>query len=494
MPDAPAEPLRHLLNVDQLSDKAIELIMEGAGRYRDGRNPARAEDLRGRRVALLFAEASTRTRLSFEIAARNLAAETFRIEPLWSSMVKGETLVDTVRNFNALGFDILVLRHHRAGAPWVAARHFGGAVVNAGDGWHAHPTQALLDLLTLRRAFGGADELRGRKVVIVGDVRHSRVARSNIHTLTRAGVVVWLCGPEGWLRGFEQAPVTLTTELADGLRDADAVMGLRVQRERMRGDAVSADEYVARYQVTEERLQFARPDAPYLHPGPINEGVEVTREVARGPRSLVLEQVRNGVAVRMSVLALLQPREQPARPHATPRRSPPRATCRASAGSAPHRPRARQSRVSSSHRRAPSHTPRRSAARACCRRAPTARPAGSRGRSGRARSESAGCIPVHVPRTRAARISRTPRRYRWAGRGRGPHPRRRSPLCRPPTRPPRAVARWPGHAIRCSRTFRGRRPQRLRYGSAARSRYACCHVRTCTSAIPRASVSRARRM
>jgi aspartate carbamoyltransferase catalytic subunit len=227
------------------------------------------------------------------------------IEPASSSIVKGETLVDTVRNLDAMGFDTLIMRHHRAGAPYVAARYFGGAVINAGDGWHAHPTQALLDLLTLRRAFGGADELRGRKVVIVGDLRHSRVARSNVWTLTRAGLELWVCGPSNWLRGYEALPVTASGDLDEALRDADAVMGLRVQRERMRGSALSIDEYVDRYQITEERLARVAPGARYLHPGPINEGVEVTREVARGPRSLVLEQVTNGVAVRTAVLVLL---------------------------------------------------------------------------------------------------------------------------------------------------------------------------------------------
>ena len=255
-------------------------------------------------MALLFAEASTRTRLSFEVAARELGAETFVIEPASSSMVKGETLVDTVRNLDAIGFDFLVLRHHRAGAAWVAARHFGGSVVNAGDGWHAHPTQALLDLLTLRRAFGGQAGLRGRKVVIVGDVLHSRVARSNAWTLTRAGADVWLCAPERWLRAPDGVAVTLTSDLDAALAGADAVMGLRVQRERMRGAALSLGDYVARFQVTEQRLAaLAAPGSFYLHPGPINLGVEVTREVAVGPRSLVLEQVRNGVPVRMAVLA-----------------------------------------------------------------------------------------------------------------------------------------------------------------------------------------------
>ncbi|HLB45164.1 MAG TPA: aspartate carbamoyltransferase catalytic subunit [Candidatus Limnocylindrales bacterium] len=295
---------RHLLDVDEWSDRDIEALVSDAAQHR---GQLRASNLRGYRVALLFAEPSTRTRLSFEIAARNLAAETFTIDPSSSSMVKGETLVDTVRNLDALGFDMLVLRHHRAGAPWVAARYFGGAVINAGDGWHAHPTQALIDLLTLRQAFGGTDEMRGRKVVIVGDVLHSRVARSNIWTLTRAGADVWLCGPEAWLRGLDASPVTLTTDLEAGLRGADAVMGLRVQRERMHGTSLSLGEYVEHYQITEERLARAAPSAVFLHPGPINEGVEVTLEVARGPRSLVLEQVRNGVAVRTSVFAALQP-------------------------------------------------------------------------------------------------------------------------------------------------------------------------------------------
>ncbi len=313
---------RHLLDVDQLSDADIDAILDMAEALQAAPDAAAPAALRGRRVALLFAEPSTRTRLSFEIAARNLGAETFLVEPRSSSMVKGESLVDTVRNFNALGFHYLVLRHHRAGAPYVAARHFAGAVVNAGDGWHAHPTQALLDLLTLRHAFGGADGLRGRRVVIVGDLLHSRVARSNVWTLRRAGVDVWLCGPAGWTRGYQTAPVTITHNLDEALRGADAVMGLRVQRERMHGSALSGEDYVARYQITEERLQIARPGAFYLHPGPINEGVEVTQEVARGPRSLVLEQVRNGVAVRTAALALLESSRSPAAPQAMRRPMP----------------------------------------------------------------------------------------------------------------------------------------------------------------------------
>jgi aspartate carbamoyltransferase catalytic subunit len=299
-------PPRNLLDVDEWSDADIEQVLADARRFRE---QPRSDVLNGRHVALLFAEASTRTRLSFEIAARNLGAQTALIDPAASSMVKGETLVDTVRNLDALGFALLVLRHHRAGAAWVAARYFGGAVVNAGDGWHAHPTQALLDLMTLCDAFGGdASSLRGRKVAIVGDVLHSRVARSNAWTLTRAGADVWLCGPSGWLRNMDGLPLGLTADLDEALRGADAVMGLRVQRERMHGSSLSIGDYIARYQVTAERLARSAPDAWYLHPGPINEGVEVTRAVARGPRSLVMAQVRNGVAVRSAVLALLAAR------------------------------------------------------------------------------------------------------------------------------------------------------------------------------------------
>lgn len=320
---------RHLLDVEGMTAADVGSLLELADRMRLSLDhPAGTrDDLRGQAVALLFAEPSTRTRLSFELAARRLSAETFVVDPLSSSMVKGETFADTVRNLDALGFGFLIMRHHRSGAAGIAARYFSGHVVNAGDGWHAHPTQALLDLFTLMRQFGirlgsGTVEgaLNGRKVAIVGDVLHSRVARSNIWTLALAGAEIWLCGPSSWVRGMGAFPVTLTEDLDSALRDADAVMGLRVQKERMRGGGLSLDESIARYQITERRLAQVAPRAVFMHPGPINEGVEVTREVARGPRSLALEQTGNGVPVRMAVLAMLA-RQSSAASEAPPTRA-----------------------------------------------------------------------------------------------------------------------------------------------------------------------------
>jgi aspartate carbamoyltransferase catalytic subunit len=302
--------MRHLLDVDELGGDDIEAILRDAERHRTAYEAGEVgKQLAGRRIGLLFAEPSTRTRISFELAGGALGAQTFVIDPGRSSLVKGETLADTMRTLAALGTDVLVMRHHRAGAPWVAARYFAGSIVNAGDGWHGHPTQALLDLFTLRRALG--DSLAGRKVVIVGDLLHSRVARSNAWTLTSAGAQVWACGPAPWLRGWEalaqELPAGRTLvvgdDLAAALIDADAVMALRIQKERMRGFDLSLPEYVSRYQVSGERMAHAKPDAVFMHPGPVNEGIEVTADVSRGPRSLVLEQVRNGVPVRMAVLA-----------------------------------------------------------------------------------------------------------------------------------------------------------------------------------------------
>jgi aspartate carbamoyltransferase catalytic subunit len=307
---------RHLLDVDVLSWPDIELVMRTTDAMREvlARPITKVPALRGRNVTILFYEASTRTRVSFEVAAKNLSADVVNIAAATSSVTKGESLVDTVRTVEALGAQLLVMRHSVSGAPYLAAETFSGSVLNGGDGWHAHPTQALLDLYTLRGRFPGGS-LEGRKVVILGDVLHSRVARSNIWTLTAAGADVWLCGPATLLRGFEAwagrgaadgRRFHVTSSVDEALRDADVVMALRIQKERMASGLLpSLREYAARYGLTRERLAGARPDALVMHPGPMNEGVEIAADVAAGAQSLIEEQVRNGVAVRMALLYLL---------------------------------------------------------------------------------------------------------------------------------------------------------------------------------------------
>jgi len=309
---------RHLLDVDVLSRDDLELVMRTSDAMREvlGRPIAKVPALRGTNVTILFYEASTRTRVSFEVAAKNLSADVVNIAVASSSVSKGESLVDTVRTVEALGARMLVIRHAVSGAPALAAEVFSGSVLNGGDGWHAHPTQALLDLYTIRASLGAGRDgsLAGRKVVILGDVLHSRVARSNIWTLTAAGADLWLCGPATLLRGFESWAIRgaserrfrVTSSVEDALRDADVVMALRIQKERMASGLLpSLREYAARYGLTRERLAFARPGALVMHPGPMNEGVEIAPDVAVGVQSRIEEQVRNGVAVRMALLYLL---------------------------------------------------------------------------------------------------------------------------------------------------------------------------------------------
>ena len=313
---------RHLLDVDGLTRGEIGLVLGGARRMAEvvAGNRERPATLRGIGVTTLFYEASTRTRVSFERAARLLGADVASVSASASSVTKGESLLDTIRTLEALGARLLVMRHATSGAPYLASREFGGSVVNAGDGRHAHPTQALLDLYTLwRHLAGDADPgtgvLDGRKVVILGDALHSRVARSNLWTLTAAGADVWVCGPATLIDGFAawaaagiggERRFTVTTDVYAALADADAVMALRLQRERMTAGLLpSIAEYAARYGLTAARLAGARPGALVLHPGPMNEGVEIAPDVANGPRSVVTEQVANGVAVRMAVLELL---------------------------------------------------------------------------------------------------------------------------------------------------------------------------------------------
>jgi aspartate carbamoyltransferase catalytic subunit len=291
---------RHLLDVEGMTRDEIEGILELAVEMREARAARwNRRLLEAETVGLAFYEASTRTRVSFELAAKALGATVVDLHVGTSSVAKGETLIDTALTLERTGVTILVLRHPSPGAPERVARGTGLGVVNGGDGAHAHPTQALADALTLREHFGALD---GRLVTIVGDVVHSRVARSNIHCLQALGARVRVAGPAAWVEGFESwAGLEIATSLAEGLREADAVMALRAQLER---GAVLPPE-LASWRLDTERMGLARPDAPILHPGPTNEGVELTAELASGPRSLIGQQVSHGVPVRMAVLAML---------------------------------------------------------------------------------------------------------------------------------------------------------------------------------------------
>ena len=299
---------RHVLDLDDFSPQEIELVFDTSDAMKEvlAREIKKVPTLRGKTVATLFYEPSTRTRVSFEMAARSLSADVVNLATSASSVAKGESLIDTAHTIESLGADVVVMRHYQAGAPYLVAEHVEASVVNAGDGAHAHPTQALLDLYTIRRRRGG---IAGLKVVIVGDIKHSRVARSNIWGLKKMGAEVVLCAPPTLLPlGLEQAfpPVALEPELARAIEGADVVMALRLQRERQQhGLLPSIREYVRFYQVNEERLGKAKPDALVLHPGPVNEGIELTPEVVYGMQSVIREQVENGVAVRMALLYLL---------------------------------------------------------------------------------------------------------------------------------------------------------------------------------------------
>lgn len=300
----------HVLDVDDWTREEFEQVLATTDAMREvlARPIRRAPPLRGRTVVLFFAEASTRTRVSFELAAKALSADVVNIAASGSSVEKGESLLDSVRTLQALGGDVIVLRHASSGAPYVVAENVRAAVINAGDGWHAHPTQALLDLYTLRARLG---TLSNKRVAIVGDILHSRVARSNIHALRALGATVVLSGPPtllpaAWRCGEAPAGVRVETDLDRALDGADAVMALRLQRERMTAGLLpSLREYSRVWGLTAERLASAKPDAPVLHPGPLNEGVEIDPAVAHGPRSAIEEQVTNGVAVRMALLYLL---------------------------------------------------------------------------------------------------------------------------------------------------------------------------------------------
>jgi aspartate carbamoyltransferase catalytic subunit len=297
---------KDLLGIKQLEPEEINLILETAETFKEisTRPIKKVPTLRGRTVVHLFYEPSTRTRTSFEIAAKRLSADTFNISASTSSIVKGETLLDTARNLEAMNPDVIVLRHSAAGAPHLLARHVQASVINAGDGMHEHPTQALLDLLTIKDK---KETISGQTVAIIGDIAHSRVARSNIWALTKMGARVLVAGPTTMIpHDLDKLGVEVFYRPEDVIPEADVIMMLRIQLERQ-GQMLlpSLREYARVFGLNEEKLSQAKPDVLIMHPGPINRGVEISPAVADGPYSVILDQVNNGVAVRMALLYLL---------------------------------------------------------------------------------------------------------------------------------------------------------------------------------------------
>jgi len=297
---------KDLLGLEELSREEIEFILETAGSFKEvtTREIKKVPALRGKTVVNLFYEPSTRTRVSFEVAAKRLSADVINIAVETSSVKKGETLIDTGKNIEALKADIIVVRHCASGAPAMLARNVHISVVNAGDGWHEHPTQALLDIFTLKEKLGKIADL---KITIVGDIAHSRVARSNIWGLTKLGAKVTVCAPQMLIPpGIEKMGARVSYHLDEALRDADAVNVLRMQFERDEAGVFPEQlEYFKDFGITKERLAKAKPNIVVMHPGPINRGIEIASEVAYGANSVILEQVTNGIAVRMAVLYLL---------------------------------------------------------------------------------------------------------------------------------------------------------------------------------------------
>ena len=289
-----------LLGIEHLEDRDILGLLKLARRM----NPLKARPLlRNKRIMLLFYEASTRTRSSFEIAAKSLGAITTLVQSSGSSIEKGESLLDTAYTLRAVGADAIVIRHPAAGAPHLMAKHLDIPVINAGDGMHEHPSQALLDAFTILKH---KKSFKGLQVAIIGDIKHSRVARSAIHLLSRFGVKITLCGPP------ELVPETATTlarglhitrHIEEALRGADVIMLLRLQQERLAGLKINLQDYIARYQMTTARERLAKRDAIVMHPGPIIRGLELTSEVVEGPQSVIVEEVHNGVPTRMAILA-----------------------------------------------------------------------------------------------------------------------------------------------------------------------------------------------
>jgi aspartate carbamoyltransferase catalytic subunit len=289
-----------LLGIEYLDAKDILGLLKLARRM----NPLKARPLlRGKRIVLLFYESSTRTRSSFEFAAKSLGAMTTLVQSSGSSIEKGESLLDTGYTLRAIGADAIVLRHPSAGAPYLMARYLDIPVINAGDGMHEHPSQALLDAFTILKH---KKSFKGLQATIIGDIYHSRVARSACHLLTKFGVKVTLCGPSEFVPDVAATLVPglrITRHVEDALRGTDVIMLLRMQKERLAGQKISLEDYIARYQMTTARLKLAKRDAIVMHPGPIIRGLELTAEVADGPQSLILDEVRNAVPMRMAILA-----------------------------------------------------------------------------------------------------------------------------------------------------------------------------------------------
>jgi aspartate carbamoyltransferase catalytic subunit len=298
---------KDILGIKELAVNEINLILETAESFLEisTREIKKVPTLRGKTIINLFFEASTRTRTSFEIAGKRLSADTINISASTSSVVKGETLIDTARNLEAMNPDVIVIRHSAAGAPHLLATLVKQSIINAGDGAHEHPTQALLDMMTIKEKKG---KLAGLKVAIVGDIAHSRVARSNIYGLTKMGARVVLAGPATMLpRDVEQMGIKAYTKLEDAIIDADVVMMLRIQLERQKQNIFpSLREYSQHYCLNSRNIKLAREDVIVMHPGPINRGVEISPDIADDlSRSVILDQVNKGVAVRMALLYLL---------------------------------------------------------------------------------------------------------------------------------------------------------------------------------------------
>jgi aspartate carbamoyltransferase catalytic subunit len=297
---------RHILGIEQLSVEDITHILATADSFKEisARPIKKVPTLRGHTIINLFFEPSTRTRLSFEVAAKRMSADTFNISPSTSSTTKGETLVDTARNISAMHPDIIIIRHACSGAPLLLSKHVRAAVINAGDGAHEHPSQGLLDMLTVKEHRG---TLSGLKIAIVGDIAHSRVARSDVIGFTRMGSEVHLYGPATLIpKGIDQLGARVSPSLEDAVRNADVVMSLRIQRERQNDPLLpSLREYSRQFGISHRILSLARPDALVMHPGPVNRGVELNPDVADGAQSVILDQVTNGVAVRMALLYLV---------------------------------------------------------------------------------------------------------------------------------------------------------------------------------------------